>query len=318
MKLRPAAIIALAALFLTAACISSGSNYMAPVKMFGGSSGPGSAGAHTVISGDTLWSISQRYKLSMRDIIYENKLSPPYALNVGQRLTLPPPNEYKVKAGDTLYGISRLFNVGVNEVARINDLKSPYALSPGQKLRLPTQAIIEEMEEKKVASASPSSSKSLIPSPVSKPVSNTGSKSASTTKKTPVTKAPPKRSGSKFRWPVQGQVISSYGPKKDGLHNDGINIKTPKGTPVRAAENGVVVYSGRELQGYGNLVLVRHENRWMTAYAHLGKIMIKRGQIVNKGETIGTVGSTGSVDVPQLHFEVRKGTRALNPKRYLE
>ena len=117
--------------------------------------------------------------------------------------------------------------------------------------------------------------------------------------------------------PIDGKVISKYGPKPDGLHNDGINIKAAKGTAVRAAENGVVAYTGSELQGYGNLVLIRHADRWMTAYAHLDKTLVKKGEVVKAGQSIGTVGATGQVDSPQLHFEVRRGTQALNPDLYL-
>jgi murein DD-endopeptidase MepM/ murein hydrolase activator NlpD len=137
-------------------------------------------------------------------------------------------------------------------------------------------------------------------------------------KKTPITATVPKRSSSKFLTPVAGKVISSYGPKSDGLHNDGINIKAPEGTPVRAAENGVVVYAGNELEASGNLIIIRHQDRWMTAYAHMSKLLVKRGDTVKRGQSIGTVGSTGSVDSPQLHFEVRRGTEALNPKQYIE
>jgi murein DD-endopeptidase MepM/ murein hydrolase activator NlpD len=128
-------------------------------------------------------------------------------------------------------------------------------------------------------------------------------------------KVPP-RSG-QFMRPVDGKIISGFGPKPDGLHNDGINIKAPRGTAVRAAENGVVAYTGSEMAGYGNLVLIRHEGRFITAYAHLDKILVKRGDVVRAGQSIGTVGSSGQVDSPQLHFEIRKGTQALDPAKHL-
>jgi murein DD-endopeptidase MepM/ murein hydrolase activator NlpD len=127
----------------------------------------------------------------------------------------------------------------------------------------------------------------------------------------------PARAGDRFGWPVGGRIISSYGDKPGGLHNDGINISAARGTPVRAAENGVVVYADDQLKGYGNLVLVRHADRWMTAYAHMDTITVKRGQVVKKGQKIGSVGTTGGVSVPQLHFEVRHGTEALNPVAFL-
>jgi len=117
--------------------------------------------------------------------------------------------------------------------------------------------------------------------------------------------------------PVGGKIISNFGAKKSGLHNDGVNIAAPRGAPVKSAENGVVVYAGNALKGSGNLILVRHENRWMSAYGHLEQINVRKGQVIKRGSVIGEVGSTGSVSTPQLHFELRRGTSALNPVRYM-
>ena len=122
----------------------------------------------------------------------------------------------------------------------------------------------------------------------------------------------PAREG-KFIKPVGGKIISSYGTKKDGLHNDGINIQAARGDAVRAAESGIVVYTGGQIEGYGNLILIRHADQYVTAYAHLDKTLVKKGDKVKRGQTIGTVGATGSVDKAQLHFEIRKGTKALDP-----
>src|SRR5690606_8555086 len=105
-----------------------------------------------------------------------------------------------------------------------------------------------------------------------------------------------------------------YGSKGGGMHNDGINIAVPKGTPVHAAQSGVVAYAGNELKGYGNLLLVRHANGWMTAYAHNSKLLVKRGDTVTRGQSISLAGSTGSVSSPQVHFEIRKGAKAVDPQ----
>ena len=115
-------------------------------------------------------------------------------------------------------------------------------------------------------------------------------------------------SGNSFRWPVQGRIISEFGTKPDGGHNDGINVAVPAGTSVKAAENGVVAYAGDELKGYGNLVLVRHSNNWVSAYAHNEEILVKRGDQVRRGQVIAKAGRTGQVNQPQLHFELRKGS----------
>jgi murein DD-endopeptidase MepM/ murein hydrolase activator NlpD len=120
-----------------------------------------------------------------------------------------------------------------------------------------------------------------------------------------------------LRWPVRGKVISAYGSKPNGLKNEGINIAVPEGTSIRAAESGVVAYAGNELKGYGNLVLIRHDGGWVTAYAHAKELLVKRGDTVKRGDIIAKAGQTGSVSSPQLHFEVRKGATAMDPVKYL-
>jgi len=121
----------------------------------------------------------------------------------------------------------------------------------------------------------------------------------------------------KFRWPANGRVIASFGPSTNGQQNDGINIALPENTPVKAAEDGVVAYAGNELKGYGNLVLVRHPNGYVTAYAHAKELLVKRGDPVKRGQVIARSGQTGNVNAPQLHFEIRKGAAPLDPTRFL-
>ncbi len=126
------------------------------------------------------------------------------------------------------------------------------------------------------------------------------------------------RSSSKFSWPLRGKILSVYGAKNNGLFNDGINISAPLGAAVKAAENGVVAYAGNEVKGMGNLIIIQHSDGWMTIYAHLDSMSVKRGARVGVGTQIGRVGKTGKVDQPQLHFEIRKGTKAYNPTQYLK
>jgi murein DD-endopeptidase MepM/ murein hydrolase activator NlpD len=128
---------------------------------------------------------------------------------------------------------------------------------------------------------------------------------------------PPPRSGRSFLWPVHGDLLGKFGPTAGGTQNDGINIKAADGTPVLAAEAGTVAYAGNELRGYGNLILIKHADGWMTAYAHNSKLLVARGQKVQRGQVIARVGATGAVTEPQLHFEVRRGSRALDPMDYL-
>ena len=120
-----------------------------------------------------------------------------------------------------------------------------------------------------------------------------------------------------FLQPVSGRVISGFGSKKNGLHNDGINYSVPLGTPVKAAENGVVVYAGNDLPGFGNLLLVKHANGYVTAYAHTQSFLVKQGSRVKRGQVIAKSGKSGNVVEPQLHFEIRQGSRAINPQKLL-
>ena len=128
---------------------------------------------------------------------------------------------------------------------------------------------------------------------------------------------PDPMSGNSFRWPVRGRVISEFGARPDGGHNDGIDLAVPAGTSVLAAENGVVAYAGNELKGYGNLVLIRHANNWVSAYAHNEEILVKRGDKVRRGQVIAKAGATGAVSQPQVHFELRKGSRPVDPTKFM-
>lgn len=130
--------------------------------------------------------------------------------------------------------------------------------------------------------------------------------------------AVPARAGNRFLWPVRGTILSGFGEKPGGLRNDGINIGAPRGTAIAAADNGIVAYAGNQLKSFGNLVLIKHEGGWVTVYAHLDAIAVEQGQRVTRGQGIGTVGQTGGVRSPQLHFAVRKGEQVVNPVNHLE
>ena len=130
--------------------------------------------------------------------------------------------------------------------------------------------------------------------------------------------APVQSRGGHFPWPVRGRVLASYGIAADGTHNDGINIAAARGTAVTSVESGIVAYSGNELRGYGNLVLVKHTNGWISAYAHCDEILVRKGDPVYRGQTIAKVGTTGGVAEPQLHFELRQGKRPVDPRGFLD
>ena len=209
-----------------------------------------------------------------------------------------------------------------NDLAVMNKLSAPFTLSLGQKLKVPKLKEISPVEIKtepaKVAIVKKSGKY------VGKPETIPIVKSAPVTK-TKISSDPSKalptiasRSSSKFSWPVRGNILSDFGAKSNGLYNDGINIGARQGTKVVAAENGVVAYAGNELKGMGNLVIIQHSGGWMTVYAHMDNMLVRRGAKVRVGQQIGSVGQTGKVDRPQLHFEIRKGTKAYDPSRQLK
>ena len=121
----------------------------------------------------------------------------------------------------------------------------------------------------------------------------------------------------RFAWPATGRIVSGFGPKPGGRYNDGINIAVPAGTPVKAAEDGIVAYAGTGISGFGGLVLIKHADGWVTAYAHNDALSVGRGDRVTKGQVIARSGATGSVDEPQLHFEIRRGRTPVDPVRLL-
>ena len=221
----------------------------------------------------------------------------------------------RVVAGDTLYSLSRKYEIPVNDLAVMNNLDAPFELSVGQALKVPDVVPVNNKMTGQTVVASDSIK--------DKKVMTDERTSNQVKKETPgaATKQMPKiatRSSSKFSWPVRGKIVSGYGAKGNGLFNDGINIASAKGTAVKSAENGVVAYAGNEVKGMGNLIIVQHSDGWMTVYAHMNEMLVKRGVKVDVGQKIGTVGKTGKVDEPQLHFEIRKGTKAYNPTQYLK
>lgn len=282
-----------------------------------GTAAPASAVPASVLvqRSDTVYAIARRYNLPVRGVIEANRLSPPYRLLVGQRLTLPRERIHVVRKGDTVYGVSRLYGTDTSVLTRANGLAPPYRLSVGQRLRVPPSAINELIAETAVRGVSGVAGK--VPR-------TAGSATAGGATLTTVSRAsptviaePPPRSKGVFLWPVKGKVMSGFGAKANGLHNDGVNIAARQGDAVRAAEDGVVAYTGNELRGYGNLVLIRHSGGWTTAYAHNEVVLVGRGDVVRRGQIIARVGATGSVSTPQSHFELRRGSRAVDPLKYL-
>lgn len=245
---------------------------------------------HLVNSGENLHLISKRYNVSLKQILKINNIRYPFKIFPNQKIILPTRLTHIIKKGETLYSISRKYNVDRFILCKINNIKSENKIYSGQKL------FISSNEYK-----------------VNKKKKNNDKKSKKKTK----SEVLPNSNSLKFLWPVKGEIILKYGQIKPGYHNDGINIRTAKDIPVKASETGKIIYTGNEIPGYGNLVLIKHSKNWITAYAHLKKIEYEKGSFVKKGEVIGIVGQTGNVSIPQLHFEIRKGKKAMDPKRFL-
>jgi murein DD-endopeptidase MepM/ murein hydrolase activator NlpD len=285
-----------------------------------------SGGKHgiEVKRGDSLYTIARRHGVALRGLIRANKLSPPYVIYPGQRLKFPVSRIHVVSKGQTVYQVARIHNVDMGSLVRINKIEPPYRVARGQRLRLPdTRKTKSDTKPRPAIAKSGTASGRPKPkwvvaraprreNPPAPPKQPRWQKSSPD----PI-KRPPARASRKFLWPLQGKVIVSFGARAGGLHNDGINIAARKGASIRAAENGVVAYTGNQLQGFGNLVLLKHAGGWMSAYAHSSVILVKRGDVVRRGQTIARVGRTGNVSKPQLHFELRRGEHAVNPKKYL-
>lgn len=278
----------------------------------------------SVQPGDTVYAIGRRYDVAPNDIIALNKLRSPYQLRIGQEILLPLEPEtnaskrtyvpvstaedttdtvdmiYRVQPGDTLYSLSRRFDVEVNELAHANDLRSPYSLAIDQRLVIPMG---EGVSSQRYAS------ETIIESV--EPIEDPSIRRPRTSEEEPILIS--KTPGSKFAWPLRGSIVRHYGMDDAGVRNDGINIAAPIGAPIRSAADGEVVYTGSELEGYGNLLLVRHDDGWVSAYAHTDSILVEKGDRVRQGQVIAKVGRTGDVDQPQLHFELRHELKPRNP-----
>jgi murein DD-endopeptidase MepM/ murein hydrolase activator NlpD len=252
-----------------------------PVAAQPSKAAPGAA-QHRVARGEHLSEIARSYGVSLEGLGQANDLGPPYVIHVGQVLQIPQggevePRRYVVARGDTLSGIAGRFDVAMSDVAAANGLKSPYSLTVGQRLAIPGT---------QTAKAVPDA-------------------------------APPALTGDGFLWPVDGKLISKFGATADGQRQNGINIAARKGAPVVASEDGIVVYASDGIHGYGRMILVRHAEGYITTYAHNAALLVEVGDVVRRGQVIARVGDTGDVSQSQLHFELRKGTKAINPEAVL-
>mgnify|MGYP001559651740 CR=1 FL=1 len=299
--------------------------------------------AVTVAPGDTIEAIAQRHRVPASAIMQANGMASA-AIRPGQRLVIPRYNAtasapaarpaasapasataesssgvHVVAPGETLSKISRRYGKTIPEVAKANNMEPHATLKIGDRIIIPglrTSSATDKSEPRRAQGQPPAPPTAKVP-----PATKQPEPSQRAAVITPTNDAPerPTAAGKStdatptFRWPAKGRVIAGFGPKPNGQQNDGINLAVPEGTPIKAAEDGVVAYAGSELKGYGNLVLIRHANGYVTAYAHAKELSVKRGDQIKRGQVVGKAGQTGNVDAPQLHFEVRKGPTPLDP-----
>ncbi len=309
-----------------------------------------------VVSGDTLYSISRRYGLKPADFVAENNMSDT-TVRIGQVLRVPqggrsagvrpsrrvvratktaPTFQYAsdrnrkaasshtVQPSETLYSVARKYGVSYVQLASWNGLDQNAGLRVGQVLSLKADANkFRHVAQRKVAPRKSNSnnaglwSKRAAQAITPKKVQPKAVKMKKYASIKAATKVAPRPKKGGFRWPVRGRIISKFGPMDNGKNNDGVNFAVPMGTQVKAADNGVVAYAGSELKGYGQLVLIRHANNFVSAYAHNSQLKVKRGDRIKRGQVIALAGKSGDVNQPQLHFELRKGSQPIDPISYM-
>jgi murein DD-endopeptidase MepM/ murein hydrolase activator NlpD len=236
---------------------------------------------HTIASGESLYTIARRYEVTTQAIVQANSLSSPDKIVVGQKVIIPGRADLLATKAPT------------TQVASTAPMAAP----------APAQQTLPQAAPNALQAAAPAAAP--VPTPA-----QAAPAQVAPTQVANVPAAEPAMSGSdKFRWPASGRVLVDFASSK----GTGINIEVPEGSTVKAAENGTVIYVGSGVEGYGNLVLIRHPNGFVSAYAHLQSMSVAKGAVVGRGDAIGASGMTGSVTKPQLHFELRKGATPVDP-----
>jgi murein DD-endopeptidase MepM/ murein hydrolase activator NlpD len=232
--------------------------------------------------GQSVGGLAAKYHVSRRDIIAANHLPAPYGIETGQQLVIPdatdrPPERIATAAPPPRW-VRRAGEQGAPDIIPLDGPPHRAEEAPPQRVALGAAAPPRQEQAAPAEAAAPPGS--LI-------------------------------------WPVAGRIVEGYGVTRSGRRNDGINIAAPRGAPVRAVDGGIVAYAGNQLRGYGNLVLIKHPDGLISAYAHCEQLLVQRGEHVARGQVIAKVGETGGVAQPQLHFELRQGDRAVDPRRFL-
>lgn len=239
----------------------------------------------------------------------------PAAVRAAPKLSVVAPQTgytHIIESGESLYAIARKYKVGTDSIVQANGLVSADKIVVGQKLIIPGVTGMPQQSAKLDTQKTASVMTQQVETPIAAPKMQqpvAAPVKTATAEPAIAPKAAPMAADGKFRWPVSGKVITDFAASR----GTGINIDVPEGTAVRASESGTVIYVGNAVEGYGNLILLRHDNGYVSAYAHLSQATVVKGDTVSRGDAIGLAGMTGSVNRPQLHFELRKGATPVDP-----
>lgn len=328
------------ALLATLAALSACTLYHGPSASLPSKNGIVAGETITVKTNENIYGVAREHNVSMRELIVLNDLKPPFEIKPGQSLTLPATDgtfngNMPVPAAAPLDTVEQKTlapldsPVSSEELAPIAATSAPPATAAStapQSLTPPPQSAAPAAVPAPASAAALSEPVRELnrPAPAPKPIATTAPAAAPVPASVVAAPLPAATGGAgaplavaatpiNMIWPVQGPVLSGFGAKGPGLNNDGVNISAPKGAPVVAAAPGTVVYAGDDMKGFGNLVLIRHEGDWVTAYSHLDRVLVKKDTVVGQGDMIGTVGKTGNVTTPQLHFETRQSGHPVDP-----
>jgi murein DD-endopeptidase MepM/ murein hydrolase activator NlpD len=260
---------------------------------------------HIIAPGETLMKLSRQYNKPLVEIARANNIPPSTLVKIGDRIVIP---GLRGQQQAKMQPQAKPAPMAQGQPQQIAQAQKPVAAPAAPQLVAqqpkPTAPATQKVASAPIPAASPPTAVNVVTPAAQSPEPPKA--------KQEVTAAMPS-----FRWPVNGRVIQGFGPKTGGQQNDGLNISVPEGTAIKAADDGVVAYAGNELKTYGNLVLIRHSNGYVTAYAHASEIAVKRDDVVKRGQVIAKSGQTGSVTAPQVHFEIRKGSTPVDPAPFL-
>ena len=249
-------------------------------------------GMIVVKKNETIYSIANKFQVIPKDIINDNNLIKPFKLKLNQILFLRHKNIYVIKKGDTLASVSIQYAVNQSDIIKLNNLKKPFNLMVDSKIFIPPQknySVIDKILEKNIYKKNKKYTK----------VINFDSK---------LIKYAPK-----FMWPLKGDVVKNFGKFGRGLHYDGIDINSKKNIPILSSFNGKVAFVGSQIKKYGNLILIKHDNGWLTAYSNVGKFTVKQGETVLQGQII----ANSSMNKEIFHFQIRYKRNPVDPLKYL-